>query len=132
DGAGSRFIAVAHEARQSACPEEVAAIAALMDELLSGGVTWRDREHRTHALGLTDILVIAPYNAQVADLTARLPRGTRVGTVDRFQGQEAPIVIYSMTSSTPQDAPRGMDFLYDAHRFNVATSRAMCVCLVVG
>jgi uncharacterized protein len=52
--------------------------------------------------------------------------GVRVGTVDRFQGQEAPVVIYSLTTSTPQDAPRGMDFLYNGNRFNVATSRAKC------
>jgi uncharacterized protein len=55
----------------------------------------------------------------------------RVGTVDRFQGQEAPVVIYSCTSSSPEDAPRGMSFLYDPHRFNVATSRARCAAIVV-
>jgi hypothetical protein len=68
--------------------------------------------------------VIAPYNAQVADLAAELPEGARVGTVDKFQGQEAPLVIFSLTTSTQQDAPRGMDFLFDPNRFNVATSRA--------
>ncbi len=56
----------------------------------------------------------------------------RIGTVDRFQGQEAPVVIYSMTSSSPEDAPRGMEFLYDRHRFNVATSRALALCILVG
>ncbi len=56
----------------------------------------------------------------------------RTGTVDRFQGQEAAVVIYSMTSSSPEDAPRGMEFLYDPHRFNVATSRAMATCILVG
>ena len=76
--------------------------------------------------------MIAPYNAQVADLIARLPDGARVGTVDRFQGQEAPIVIYSMTTSTPEDAPRGMEFLYNPNRLNVATSRARCTCIAVG
>ena len=104
----------------------------LVTRLLGTGATWRDRDGVTHPLNLDDLLVIAPYNAQVADLIARLPRGARVGTVDKFQGQEAPVVIYSLTSSTPQDAPRGMDFLFDAHRLNVATSRAMCACLVVG
>ena len=81
-------------------------------------------------LGLSDILVVAPYNAQVSALAEALPEGTRVGTVDKFQGQQAPVVIYSMTSSSAEDAPRGMDFLYSANRLNVATSRAMC--LVVG
>jgi uncharacterized protein len=52
--------------------------------------------------------------------------------VDRFQGQEAPLVIYSMTSSSPEDAPRGMEFLYNRHRFNVATSRARALCILVG
>ena len=79
-----------------------------------------------------DILVIAPYNAQVSALTERLPTTIRVGTVDRFQGQEAPVVIYSMTSSSVADAPRGMGFLLDPHRMNVATSRAQCACILVG
>ncbi len=61
---------------------------------------------------LGDILVVAPYNVQVGEIARRLPAGAKVGTVDKFQGQEAPIVIYSMTSSSPEDAPRGMDFLY--------------------
>jgi len=55
---------------------------------------------------LKDVLVVAPYNAQVSDLLARLPKNARVGTVDKFQGQEAPVVIYSLTTSTPEDAPR--------------------------
>lgn len=56
----------------------------------------------------------------------------RIGTVDRFQGQEAPVVIYSMTSSNPDEAPRGMEFLYNRFRFNVATSRAQALCILVG
>src|SRR2546428_11611795 len=70
--------------------------------------------------------------AKGAAVTLRLPREARIGTVDRFQGQEAPVVIYSMTTSTPEDAPRGMEFLYSPNRFNVATSRAKCACIVVG
>ena len=81
-----------------------------------------------NALGIEDILVVAPYNAQVFELVHSLPRGARVGTVDKFQGQEAPVVIYSMTTSSPEDAPRGMEFLYSGNRFNVATSRAQCAC----
>lgn len=79
---------------------------------------------------LDDILIIAPYNAQVFELQERLP-GARIGTVDKFQGQEAPIVIYSMTTSSHADAPRGMEFLYSANRLNVATSRAKCLCILV-
>jgi superfamily I DNA and/or RNA helicase len=73
---------------------------------------------------------VAPYNAQVADLSVRLPK-MRVGTVDKFQGQEAPVVIYSLTTSSPEDAPRGMEFLYSLNRLNVATSRAMSNVIVV-
>jgi superfamily I DNA and/or RNA helicase len=76
--------------------------------------------------------VVASYNAQVSRLIARLaPSGARVGTVDKFQGQEAPVVIYSMATSRPEDAPRGMEFLYSINRLNVATSRARCTAIVV-
>jgi len=76
-------------------------------------------------------MIVAPYNAQVTALAERLP-GVRVGTVDKFQGQQAPVVIVSMTTSTPDDAPRGMDFLYSGNRLNVATSRAKALCILVG
>ncbi len=80
-----------------------------------------------------DILIVAPYNAQVSALIEALPAlADRIGTVDRFQGQEAPVVIFSMTSSSPEDAPRGMEFLYNRFRFNVATSRAKALCILVG
>lgn len=77
------------------------------------------------------MLIIAPYNAQVFKIQERLP-GANVGTVDKFQGQEAPVVIYSMPTSAPEEAPHGMEFLYSANRLNVATSRARCVCVLVG
>src|SRR5436309_2382669 len=84
----------------------------------------------TNPLRLNDVLIVSPYNAQVYKLTQRLP-GARIGTVDKFQGQEAPVVIYSMATSSPEDAPRGMEFLYSANRLNVATSRARCACILV-
>ena len=84
---------------------------------------WSDGES-TRRIALEDILVVAPYNAQVELLPERLPTGARIGTVDKFQGQEAPVTIYSMASSSPEDAPRGMDFLYSRNRLNVAVSRA--------
>ncbi len=87
---------------------------------------------KKRALGVADILVVAPYNAQVSLLKRTLPEGARVGTVDRFQGQEAPLVIYSMTTSTAEDAPRGMEFLYRPNRLNVATSRARSVVFLFG
>src|SRR5690606_3609717 len=83
-----------------------------------------------HPLTLDDILVVAPYNAQVSALRDAIP-GVRAGTVDRFQGQQAPIVIYSLTTSSPDEAPRGMEFLYSLNRLHVATSRARCACVLV-
>jgi uncharacterized protein len=130
-GAGLWYLPVAHDGNQSSSPEEVEAVSALVGRLTAGDGRWRDREGKEKPLGLDDILIIAPYNAQVADLSARLP-GARIGTVDRFQGRQAPVVIYSMTTSSPADAPHGMEFLYSLNRFNVATSRAQCACVVVG
>jgi uncharacterized protein len=98
---------------------------------LKTGTTWTDKKGETHPIALEDILVVAPYNAQVAALIERLPAGSRVGTVDKFQGQEAPVVLYSMATSTPEDAPRGMEFLYSLNRLNVAVSRARCVAVIV-
>jgi uncharacterized protein len=78
-----------------------------------------------------EVGIVAPYNAQVSEIAERIP-GARVGTVDKFQGQEAPVVIYSMATSSPEEAPHGMEFLFSRHRLNVATSRARCVCILVG
>jgi uncharacterized protein len=84
---------------------------------------------------LENIVIVAPYNAHVERISRALADAglatDRVGTVDKFQGQEAPISIYSMATSTPQEAPRGMEFLYSLNRLNVATSRARCLALVV-
>lgn len=80
---------------------------------------------------LDDILIITPYNAQAFEIQQR-PPGARVGTVDKFQGQEAPISIYFTARSSHADAPRGMKFLYSLNRFNVVTSRAKCLSALVG
>ncbi len=130
-GTGLRFLPVTHQGNQSSSPEEADQVRDLVNEILSTDTTWIDREGKKHAITLNDILIIAPYNAQVFELRARLPEA-RVGTVDKFQGQEAPIVIYSMTTSTHADAPRGIEFLYSPNRLNVATSRARCICVLVG
>jgi len=132
DGSGLRYIPVQHSGNQSESQEEVEKVRELFTTLLASGATWTDRTGEQRALKLGEILVVAPYNAQVAALAKALPRGARVGTVDKFQGQQAPVVIYSMTTSTPEDAPRGMEFLYSLNRLNVATSRAQCVAVVVG
>ena len=131
DGTGLRFMPVEHTGNQIEAPEEVEKIAGLVEGLLQDGVTWTNNKGETDPLTLTDILVVAPYNAQVSALAERLPAGARVGTVDKFQGQQAPVVFYSMTTSAPEDAPRGMEFLYSLNRLNVAISRAQCVAVIV-
>jgi len=78
-----------------------------------------------------DILVVAPYNMSVRAIESVVPEGVRVGTVDRFQGQEAPVVFYAMTSSSSTDVPRGLDFLFQPNRLNVAISRAQCLAVLV-
>jgi hypothetical protein len=83
------------------------------------------------SLSLDDILIVAPYNMQVNLLRQRLPQGTKIGTVDKFQGQQAAAVIVSMTTSRGDDTPRGTDFLFNRNRFNVAISRAQCLAVVV-
>jgi uncharacterized protein len=131
DGTGLRFAPVEHSGNQNESPEEVERVAASVDHLLRSGATWTNKKGETHALGLQDILIVAPYNAQVSALLERLPAGSRVGTVDKFQGQEAPVVLYSMATSTPEDAPRGMEFLYSLNRLNVAVSRAQCAAVII-
>jgi superfamily I DNA and/or RNA helicase len=125
------YVPVVHEGNQNECPEEADRILEIVRGLLAQGVTWTNRKRQTSPLVLDDILIVAPYNAQVATIAQRLP-GARVGTVDKFQGQEAPVVIYSTTTSDPEDAPHGMEFLFSRNRLNVATSRAKCVCILVG
>jgi superfamily I DNA and/or RNA helicase len=125
-----RYVPVEHKGNQNSSPEEGEAIAKMVAQILAAQTTWVDRKGKERPVGLDDILIIAPYNAQVFDLKDRIP-GARIGTVDKFQGQEAPIVIYSMTTSTHADAPRGMNFLYSLNRLNVATSRAKCLSILV-
>jgi uncharacterized protein len=131
DGTGLRYIPVQHSGNQSESPEEAAKVRELINDLCVSGATWTDKTGKQSQLKLEDILVVAPYNAQVSALAKALPEGARVGTVDKFQGQQAPIVIYSITTSAPEDAPRGMEFLYSLNRLNVATSRAQCVAVIV-
>jgi uncharacterized protein len=132
DKPGLYFVPVCHQGNSSYAPQEVEVIAKIVDGLLKPNVEWFYGVGRSALLKREkDILVVAPYNAQVSDLSMRLP-GMKVGTVDKFQGQEAPVVIYSLTTSSPEDAPRGMEFLYSLNRFNVATSRAMANVIVVG
>ena len=130
-GAGLFFVPVEHDGNQNSSVEEAERVAEIVKTLLVERMTWIDRHGAQRRLTSNDILIVAPYNAQVSEIAERIP-GVRVGTVDRFQGQEAPVVLYSMTTSTPEEAPHGMEFLFSRHRLNVATSRARCVCILVG
>jgi predicted RecB family nuclease len=132
DGAGLWFVPVLHAGNRNSAAEEVEVIDGIVRGLVARGVNWFRSSTESRPMTLEDVLIVAPYNAQVSDLLVKLPDGARVGTVDKFQGQEAPVVIYSLTTSTPEDAPRGMEFLYSLNRFNVATSRAMTAVIVVG
>jgi len=129
-GSGLRYVGVHHKGNTSSSSEEADEIVNIAETLMSTQSKWRDRQGKEHFLSENDILIITPYNAQVLEIQKRLP-GYRVGTVDKFQGQEAPIAIYSMATSSYSDAPRGMEFLYSANRFNVAVSRAKCLAILV-
>jgi predicted RecB family nuclease len=136
-GAGIRWLPVSHAGNDTDSPEEAAMIARLLGDLFDGanGARWTDREGEATPLLQQHVVVVAPYNAHVDRIADALRvaglAGVRVGTVDKFQGQEAPLSIYAMGSSSPEDAPRGMEFLYSLNRLNVATSRARCVAVVV-
>ncbi len=131
-GAGLWLQLVQHQGNTSSAPEEVESIAALVRGLVRPDIGWIDFDGVAHPITHNDIRVVSPYNAQVAALRAALPEAAeQIGTVDRFQGQEAPVVIYSMTTSSTDEAPRGLEFLFSLNRLNVATSRARCVCILV-
>jgi predicted RecB family nuclease len=129
-GSGLRCVPVPHEGNVADSAEEAVVVGALVRELLEG--RWVDCDGVRRAMTPADVLVVAPYNAHVDRLAAAVPEGVRVGTVDRFQGQQAPAVIYATGSSSAAEAPRGLSFLYDVHRLNVAISRAKALAVWVG
>ncbi|HEY0832021.1 MAG TPA: AAA domain-containing protein, partial [Candidatus Dormibacteraeota bacterium] len=128
-GTGLRYRPVPHAVNRTSSVEEAAVVGALFNDLMER--LWTDRNGAVRRMTVEDILVVAPYNAHVALLAGQLPAGARVGTVDKFQGQEGPVVIYSMATSSAADAPRGIDFLYSLHRLNVAISRAQGMAILV-
>ena len=137
NGAGLYFVPVQHAGNHNASSEEIEAIVRIVESVLRDGVTWAPELGRTRAMTAKDVLVVAPYNKQVDQLRARLRARwsdpeVAVGTVDKFQGQEAPVAIYSLATSSPELAPRGMEFLYSLNRLNVATSRAQTASVLVG
>lgn len=131
-GSGLWVVPASHDGNRTSSIEEIEIVAGLVARLTAKGANWTNQAGNDAQLGGNDILIVAPYNAQVSRLAERLvSTGARVGTVDKFQGQEAPVVIYSMATSRAEDAPRGMEFLYSINRLNVATSRARCAAIVV-
>jgi predicted RecB family nuclease len=129
-GAGIRHLVVEHDGNSQASPEEADAIAAEIKQLVGHAYTPANGPSRP--LRHEDVMVVAPYNTQVRCLRARLPEAVRVGTVDKFQGQQAPVVFYSTTSSSGTEIPRGLEFLLSRNRLNVAISRAQCLAYMVG
>ncbi|MGH2508585.1 MAG: DEAD/DEAH box helicase, partial [Ktedonobacteraceae bacterium] len=125
---GLVYVAVDHEGNAYESEEEVRAVEQIVRELI--GQTLEQPGHPSRLISKDDILVVAPFNLQVRKLKIALP-GIRVGTVDKFQGQQAPVVIFSMTASDGDASPRGMEFLFDKHRLNVAISRAQILAVLV-
>lgn len=125
---GLRFVDVEHVGRTQRAPEEANRLAVTYRALV--GSHWIDRHGERRDMGAEDILVVSPYNMQVELLRRTLPEGARVGTVDKFQGQEAAVVLISMATSSGDDLPRNIEFLYSRNRMNVAISRARCLAVI--
>jgi predicted RecB family nuclease len=128
---GLVYVPVDHDANAQASDEECETIERIVEELI-GRTIYEGKSKSGRRLTFDDILFVAPFNMQVRRLQQRLGDGARVGSVDKFQGQEAHVVIVSMCSSSIEDSPRGVDFLLDPNRLNVAVSRAKTLSVVVG
>jgi predicted RecB family nuclease len=128
-GTGLRLLTVEHAGNSSHSLQEAAAIRLQIERLMRETITEQNGTERP--IGVADIMVVAPYNAHVRLLRATLPEGVQIGTVDRFQGQEAPIVFFSMATSSGEDAPRDAGFLFSRNRLNVALSRAQSLAILV-
>ena len=133
-GTGLRWLRADHAGCSTESPEEAAMITNELSRLL--GTTWVDQHGHTRPLTTEDVLVVAPYNDQVRLLRSHFDSdpstlGVRVGTVDKFQGREAAVVFFTMTTSSAADMPRGPEFLFSRNRLNVAISRARCLAYLV-
>jgi predicted RecB family nuclease len=133
-GTGLRWLEAHHRRRSTDSTEEAELVASQIAEMV--GTTWVDQKGEAHALTARDFMVVAPYNDQVDLLRARFQQesklaGVQVGTVDKFQGREAPVVFFTMTTSSAEDMPRGPEFLFSRNRLNVAVSRARCLAYLV-
>jgi len=133
-GTGLRWLQAEHTGRVTECQEEAELVSAEVLRLL--GTPWTDHEGLIAPLGVDDLLVVAPYNDQVSLIRQHLhadarTQGVAVGTVDKFQGRQAAVVFFTMTTSSSDDMVRGADFLFSRNRFNVAISRARCLAYLV-
>jgi uncharacterized protein len=126
---GIQFVEVNHTGNTLASSEEIKEIKELVDKLLNSSFVNDGVERK---ITKDDILIVAPYNLQVYELRKKLGNNFKIGTIDKFQGQEAPIVIVSFAASSSEDAPRGIEFILNFNRINVAISRAQCLTLIVG
>lgn len=133
---GLLFVPIEHEGNSQGSEEEVDLIKKLVSSLKNAKVVEYSRSNPEkvdeHTFSMKDVLLVAPYNLQVGLLQTALGGDAKVGTVDLFQGQEAPIVIFSMCSSNGEASPRGLDFILNRHRLNVAISRAKTLAVVIG
>lgn len=134
EGSGLRLVEVDHVGNSGSSDEEAAEVVRIVSDLIDN-VHWSDQHGTERSMTTANILVVAPFNAHVHRISEALHRASladvQVGTVDKFQGQEAPVAIYAMATSHPEDAPRGMEFLYSLNRLNVATSRARCAAIII-
>ncbi|HVB18691.1 MAG TPA: TM0106 family RecB-like putative nuclease [Acidimicrobiales bacterium] len=132
-GTGLRWLRARHEERSTESPEEAKLVVEQVRAMV--GTTWTNQAGVQAELGAKDFMVVAPYNDQVRLLRDALEtaglHGVQVGTVDKFQGREAPVVFFTMTTSSAQDMPRGPEFLFSRNRLNVAVSRARCLAFLV-
>jgi uncharacterized protein len=132
-GTGLRYVAVDHAGNVAASSEEAEGVAARIAAMR--GAAWTDADGRTAPLREEDFMVVAPYNAQVRRLRQALDAaglgGVPAGTVDKFQGREAAVVFYSMATSSAEEVPRSLEFLFSRNRLNVAVSRARCLAYLV-
>lgn len=126
---GILAVSVSHDGNTQSSEEEVVIVQQLIDELKTGRFINKDKESKP--ITDNDILVVAPYNMQVNLLKEKLTGIRNIGTIDKFQGQEAPVVIISIGASDVEDSPRGLDFIFDINRLNVAISRAKALAIVV-
>ena len=129
--AGIIFVPIEHEGNTQASDEEVSMIAKFAEELI-GRKFVTGQADTMRPIGWRDMLFVAPYNHQVYKLKMALGEHAKVGSVDKFQGQEAPIIFLSMCASNANESPRGLKFLLDQRRLNVAITRAQTLAIIVG